>query len=126
QSNFSGVQHPLALVERARSLGHTVLLDAAAFVPTSPLSLRRTPADFVACSFYKMFGYPTGVGALIARRGALARLPRPWFGGGKVEYVSVQEGSHMMRDGTDGFEDGTPNFLACGAVVQGLDFLDEL
>jgi len=26
------------------------------------LSLCETPADFVALSFYKMFGYPTGLG----------------------------------------------------------------
>jgi selenocysteine lyase/cysteine desulfurase len=126
QSNLSGVQHPLALVRKARSLGYTVLLDAAAFVPTSPLSLRAVAADFVACSFYKMFGYPTGVGALVARREALRRLRRPWFAGGTVEYVSVQHGSHLLRDGADGFEDGTANFLAIGAVVQGLDFLDEI
>jgi len=126
QSNFSGVQHPLALVERARSLGYTVLLDAAAYVPTSPLSLRRVPADFVACSFYKMFGYPTGVGALVARRDALARLRRPWFAGGTVEYVSVQHGSHLLRDGVDGFEDGTVSFLDADAVIRGLDFLDDI
>jgi len=126
QSNFSGVQHPLALVERARSLGYTVLLDAAAFVPTSPLSLRRVPADFVACSFYKIFGYPTGVGALVARRDALARLRRPWFAGGTVEYVSVQHGSHLLREGADGFEDGTVSFLDAGAVIRGLDFMDEI
>jgi selenocysteine lyase/cysteine desulfurase len=126
QSNFSGVQHPLALVERARALGYTVLLDAAAYVPTSPLSLRRTPADFVACSFYKMFGYPTGVGALVARRESLARLRRPWFAGGTVEYVSVQHGTHLMRGGADGFEDGTVSFLDFGAVIRGLDFLDEI
>ena len=124
QSNFSGVQHPLALVDRARGLGYTVLLDAAAFVPTSPLSLRRIPADFVACSFYKMFGYPTGVGALIARREALARLRRPWFAGGAVEYVSVQHGSHLLREGAEGFEDGTVSFLDAEAVIRGLDFLD--
>ena len=126
QSNFSGVQHPLALVERARALGYTVLLDAAAYVPTSALSLRRTPADFVACSFYKMFGYPTGIGALVARRESLTRLRRPWFAGGTVEYVSVQHGSHLMRDGADGFEDGTVSFLDFDAVIRGLDFLDEL
>jgi selenocysteine lyase/cysteine desulfurase len=126
QSNFSGVRHPLALVDKARALGYTVLLDAAAYVPTSPLSLCRTPADFVACSFYKMFGYPTGVGALIARRDALARLRRPWFAGGTVEYVSVQGATHLLRDGAEGFEDGTVNFLAVGAVIDGLDFLDEL
>jgi selenocysteine lyase/cysteine desulfurase len=125
QSNFSGVRHPLALVGKARALGYTVLLDAAAYVPTCPLSLRKTPADFVACSFYKMFGYPTGVGALIARRESLMRLRRPWFSGGTVEYVSVQSGSHLLRDGADAFEDGTVNFLAFGAVIDGLDFLDE-
>ena len=126
QSNFSGVQHPLALVDRAQGLGYTVLLDAAAFVPTSPLSLRRVRADFVACSFYKMFGYPTGVGALIARREALARLRRPWFAGGAVEYVSVQHGSHLLREGAEGFEDGTVSFLDAEAVIRGLDFLDEI
>jgi selenocysteine lyase/cysteine desulfurase len=124
QSNFSGVQHPLELVERARSLGYIVLLDAAAYVPTSPLSLRRVPADFAVCSFYKMFGYPTGVGALVARRDALARLRRPWFAGGTVEYVSVQHRSHLLRDGVEGFEDGTVSFLDADAVVRGLDFLD--
>jgi len=30
------VRHPLALVDKARALGYTVLLDAAAYVPTSP------------------------------------------------------------------------------------------
>jgi molybdenum cofactor sulfurtransferase len=30
-----------------------VLLDAAAFVPTQPLDLAETPADFVDLSFYK-------------------------------------------------------------------------
>jgi len=124
QSNLSGVRHPLALVGKARALGYTVLLDAAAYVPTSPLSLRQAKADFVVCSFYKMFGYPTGVGALIARRDSLARLRRPWFAGGTVEYASVQLGSHLLRDGAEGFEDGTVNFLAVGAVIDGLDFLD--
>jgi len=126
QSNFSGVRHPLALVDKARALGYDVLLDAAAYVPTSSLSLRRTPASFVVCSFYKMFGYPTGVGALIARREALARLRRPWFSGGTVEYVSVQSRSHLLREGAEAFEDGTVNFLAFGAVIDGLDFLDEI
>ena len=45
--------------------------------------------DFVAISFYKMFGYPTGTGALIARKDALARLERPWFAGGTITLSSV-------------------------------------
>ena len=39
QSNFSGVQHPLSLIDEARAQGYTVLLDAAAYVPTSRLDL---------------------------------------------------------------------------------------
>src|SRR5207253_101113 len=88
QSNFSGVLHPLSLVEHARARGFHVLVDIAAYVPSHPFSLRETPADFVAMSFYKLFGYPTGIGALIARRDALAQLRRPWFAGGTVHYAS--------------------------------------
>jgi hypothetical protein len=119
QSNFSGVQHPLSLVTSAQALGFDVLLDAASYLPAHALSLRRHPATFVALSFYKMFGYPTGVGALIARRDALARLERPWFAGGTVAYASVELGTFRRREGHDGFEDGTPNFLAIAALDAG-------
>jgi len=51
QSNFSGVKHPLALIDTARDLGWHVLLDAAAFVPTNRLDLRVVTPDFVTiCS----------------------------------------------------------------------------
>jgi molybdenum cofactor sulfurtransferase len=41
----------------------------------------------MAVSFYKMFGYPTGVGALVARKSFLAKLRKPYFSGGTVEVV---------------------------------------
>src|SRR5205807_1605049 len=103
-----------------------VLLDAAAFVPAHALSLRAHPADFVAISFYKMFGYPTGVGALIARRDALAMLQRPWFAGGTVEYASVQLERHRLRPLHEAFEDGTPNFLDLPAIEDGLSFIERV
>jgi molybdenum cofactor sulfurtransferase len=37
-----------------------VLLDAASLVPSNRLDLSRWHPDFVAISFYKIFGYPTG------------------------------------------------------------------
>ena len=126
QSNFSGVKHSVSLVRAAQSLGFRVVLDAAALVPMTRLSLRNVPADFVALSFYKMFGYPTGIGALVARREALAELQRPWFSGGTVDFVSVQNAAHALRGGEEGFEDGTPDFLGIAAVSAGLDFLDAL
>jgi selenocysteine lyase/cysteine desulfurase len=123
QSNFSGVRHPLPWVHEAQTRGYHVLLDAAAYVPTSPLSLTQVPADFVAVSYYKMFGYPSGVGALLVRRQALAALQRSYFAGGTVEIVSVQNDVVRTRGGAGAFEDGTPNFLAMPAVCDGLRWL---
>jgi selenocysteine lyase/cysteine desulfurase len=126
QSNFSGVKHPLGWIECARSRGYDVFLDTAAFAPTSRLSLREAAPDFAAVSFYKMFGYPTGVGALLARHEALARLRRPWFGGGTVRFVSAQPGVVLPWPTGRGFEDGTLNFLDIAAIPIGLDFLESI
>lgn len=124
QSNFSGVRHPLGLVGRARALGFDVLLDVAAYAPSHTLSLRACPADFAPVSFYKLFGYPTGLGALVARREALARLRRPWFAGGTVAYAAVRADTHRLRAGAEAFEDGTPNFLAVAALDAGFSLLE--
>jgi len=126
QSNFSGVQHPLEWIEEARELGWDVLLDAAAYVPTSRLDLSLWHPDYLTLSFYKMFGYPTGVGALIARRKALQKLHRPWFAGGTITWASVLAESHSLSPGSEGFEDGTLNYTSLPAVEMGLDFLESV
>ncbi|MFL6246353.1 MAG: aminotransferase class V-fold PLP-dependent enzyme [Thermoanaerobaculia bacterium] len=126
QSNFSGVRHPLSLVSRAKAAGYDVLLDIAGYIPSRAFSLRDCPADFAALSFYKLFGYPTGLGALVARRDALARLRRPWFAGGTVAYASVHADTHRLRPRHDGFEDGTQNFLGIAALAAGFAFLEEV
>ena len=123
QSNFSGVQHPLEWIEEAHARGWDVLLDAAAFVPTNHLDLGRWNPDFVDISFYKMFGYPTGVGCLLARKEALRKLNRPWYAGGTITFSSVQGDGHYLTPGSAGFEDGTVNFLSLPAVEIGLDYL---
>jgi molybdenum cofactor sulfurtransferase len=126
QSNFSGVKHPLALIGQAQAAGWRVLLDAAAFVPTNRLDLRAVQPDFVAISFYKMFGYPTGVGCLLVRKTALPKLRRPWFAGGTVNFATVQGAMHVLSPGEAGFEDGTLNYLAIPAVEIGLRHLDRV
>ena len=126
QSNFSGVQHPLEWIEWASDRGWDVLLDAAAFVPTNRLDLSRWRPDYVALSFYKMFGYPTGVGALLARRTALAKLHRPWFAGGTIEVASVQADSHVLASGEEAWEDGTLDYLNIPAVGLGLELMESV
>lgn len=120
QSNFSGVRHPLDLISAARSRGMRVLLDAAAYVPTATLDLGLVSPDYVALSLYKIAGWPGGLGALVARHDALAELERPWFAGGTVEWVTHDPPRHLAREGSEGFEDGTPPFLAAGAVPSAL------
>ncbi len=126
QSNFSGVKHPLDLVANAQSKGWRVLLDAAAFVPTSRLDLTAAQPDFVTLSFYKMFGYPTGVGALLIRRSALGCLKRPWFAGGTVNFASVQGQAHVLSPNEAAFEDGTLNYLSVPAVEIGILHLESI
>jgi molybdenum cofactor sulfurtransferase len=126
QSNFSGVKHPLELVEHAQARGWDVLLDAAAFVPTNRLDLQRVSPEFVCVSFYKMFGYPTGVGCLLVRNRALGKLQRPWFSGGTVNFATVGGARHLLSPGEAGFEDGTLNYLSIAAVEIGLRHLESI
>ena len=126
QSNFSGVKHPLEWIALAQEQGWDVILDAAAFAPTSRLDLSVWKPDFVALSFYKLFGYPTGLGALIARRSALGRLRRPWFSGGTVVAANIQGEMVVPLSGHALFEDGTVNYLGIPAVEIGLRHLERI
>ncbi len=126
QSNFSGVRHPLEFVEWAHARGWDVLLDAAAFTPTNRFDLSQVKPDFVTQSFYKVFGYPTGVGALIAKRAILKKLHRPWFAGGTITVASVQGDKYYLSEGEAAFEDGTLNYLALPAVEIGLRHIAEI
>ena len=111
---------------KAHKHGWDVLLDAAAFVPTSRLDLGEVKPDFVPVSFYKMFGYPTGLGALIARKPALAKLHRPWFAGGTITVASVQGDKYYLADGASAFEDGTIDYLNIPAVEIGLKHIESI
>lgn len=74
ECNFSGSKFPLEWIEKfhnrkiwGKNVTWLVILDAAAFVPTNKLDLSKYRPDFVTISFYKMFGWPTGLGALIVK-----------------------------------------------------------
>ncbi|KAF9462390.1 pyridoxal phosphate-dependent transferase [Collybia nuda] len=124
QSNISNSKNPLSMAEYASSLGYHTLLDAAALVPTSAFSLADNPVDAMAVSFYKMFGFPTGVGALVVKKSFLAQLKRPWFAGGTVDVVQVPGNIvTLSHEPHEQFEDGTINYLTLPAITDGLQFL---
>lgn len=93
QSNLSGLKSDLSLMGEAKKCGYDTLLDAAALAPTTAISLRAldNSVDAMAVSLYKIIGYPTGVGCLVARKAFLAKLRKPWFSGGSVIIVQVSQ-----------------------------------
>ncbi|CAL8284479.1 unnamed protein product [Arctogadus glacialis] len=137
QSNFSGRKYPLGHVRgiRARRLYPAcdhggrwfVLLDAAAHVGCSPLDLRSCDADFVPLSFYKMFGFPTGLGALLVRHRAAARLKKSYFGGGTAAgYLAGEDYFVPTANVCDRFEDGSVSFLDIIALNHSFDALQRI
>ncbi|CAM9966533.1 unnamed protein product [Ectocarpus sp. 12 AP-2014] len=101
-----------------------VLLDAAKFAGTASLDLSSVEADFVCLSFYKMFGYPTGLGALIVRETAAHVLRKVYFGGGTVAAALAGGPFRQFRPETERrLTDGTENFLGVSALQAGFGAL---
>lgn len=126
QSNASGVQHSLEWIKRAQEQNWEVLLDAAAFVPTSKLELSIVRPDFVVLSFYKIFGYPTGIGCLLVKKSKMSKLQKPWFAGGTVSLSSIGHSGHFLKQDHEKFENGTINYLDIPAIANGLDFITSI
>lgn len=126
QSNVSGIKHSLNWIAKAKENGWDVLLDAAAFVPTSPLNLKEIKPDFVSVSFYKIFGYPTGIGCLLIHKNKFNKLQKPWFAGGTVSFVSVNYPGHFLVNNHERFENGTVNYLDIPAITNGLNYIERI
>lgn len=126
QSNASGVKHDLKWVEIAQKKGFDVLLDVAAYVPTSKLDLARIKPNFASMSFYKIFGYPTGIGCLFIRKDTFKKLLKPWFAGGTVSFVSIFGEKTILVNNHEKFEDGTLNYAGIPALKTGLEYIESI
>ncbi|KAG8331081.1 hypothetical protein J6590_048521 [Homalodisca vitripennis] len=107
QCNFSGYKYPMNWVNEVQ-MGVLerkpenpsrwfCLLDAAAFVSTSELNLGVVQPDFVCISFYKMFGLPTGLGALLVRNTSAHVLQKQYFGGGTVRIAMASPPTQFLK-----------------------------
>ncbi|CAD6885184.1 unnamed protein product [Tilletia controversa] len=128
-----------------------ILLDASSYLssssrwPTERIPLAgphsRDAPDFIAFSFYKIFGYPTGLGGLLVRRDAevhAALNGKRYFGGGTLA-LSLSYRDPCRPDGKGKekgrdlpslipsralarrLEDGTLNFYGILAVQHAMD-----
>src|SRR5260221_13174208 len=102
QSNFSGAQHSLERIAEAKAKGWDVLVDPAAFAPTNRLDLSKWKPDFLALSFYKIFGYPTGLVSPFAHKETVHNFQRPWYAGGTISFSSVQLEAFYLTPGSPG------------------------
>ena len=120
-SNVLGAIAPVAdLVEFARAVDATVILDAAQSAPHMPVDVGALGVDFAAFSAHKMLG-PTGVGVLWGKRELLADLD-PFLGGGEMISVVNREESTWAAL-PHKFEAGTPNIADVIAFSAALDYL---
>ncbi|XP_045829507.1 molybdenum cofactor sulfurase isoform X2 [Trifolium pratense] len=140
ECNFSGLRFDLDLAtiikeDPSRILGTSVckngrwlvLIDAAKGSATMPPDLSKYPVDFVALSFYKLFGYPTGLGALIVRNDAAKLLKKSYFSGGTVAASIADIDFIKRREGIEElFEDGTASFLSIASLHRGFKILNSL
>ena len=130
QCNFSGAKYSLENIALWQSKGFRVLLDAASFVGTSPLDLSKYKPDYVVLSFYKMFGFPTGLGALLIRKSpSTAELAKnkAYFGGGTIGAILYDKDWSMFRERLEeSLEDGTINFQAIAALKHGFAALSQI
>ncbi|KNA16459.1 hypothetical protein SOVF_088940 isoform A [Spinacia oleracea] len=138
ECNFSGVRFNLDLIRAVKEQSEDtfkdtiltkgrwlVLIDAAKGCATEPPDLSKYPADFVVLSFYKIFGYPTGLGALIVRNEAAKLLKKTYFSGGTVAASIADVDFVKHRDGIEeSFEDGTTSFLSIASIRHGFKVMN--
>ncbi|XP_023320450.1 molybdenum cofactor sulfurase [Eurytemora carolleeae] len=120
-SNYNGFKFDLRWVEKIQeNPRNLVLLDTSCFLSTNTIDLSKVKPDFLVLSFYKLFGYPTGLGALIIKKSSTALLKKVYFGGGTVDMHTVRENVHETRANIEErLEDGTIHFLGVQAVETG-------
>lgn len=140
ECNFSGMRFNLNLIRAVKDQSEDtfedtiltkgcwlVLIDAAKGCATEPPDLSKYPADFVVLSFYKIFGYPTGLGALIVRNEAAKLLKKTYFSGGTVAASIADLDFVKHRDGIEeSFEDGTASFLSIASIRHGFQIVNTL
>lgn len=123
-SNVLGTMtDPAEVVAIAKTVGATVLVDAAQMVTAAEMNVGEWGADFVAFSGHKVFA-PLGIGVLWAKKPWLDLLPPYQGGGSMIDRVSITETT--WADAPNKFEAGTPNVGGAVGLAEALKWFDSV
>ena len=115
ESNFSGKLYNRNLIKEVRKLYENTIFiyDIAKYISTNELDMSDNLIDIAPISFYKIFGFPTGIGALIIKKSVTQYLHKSYFGGGTLMSVNPTNKFHFKKQILhEQFEDGSPNYLS--------------
>jgi len=123
-SNALGTVNPVKeIVEKVRSRGVKVLVDAAQSIQHIKVDVQDIDCDFLVFSAHKLYA-PTGVGVLYGKEALLDEMP-PWQGGGEmIESVSFEKTT--FNELPFKFEAGTPNYVGNIALGAAIKYVEEI
>jgi cysteine desulfurase / selenocysteine lyase len=122
-----------AVCSIAADAGALVCVDAVQGLGVLPLSMSRTPVDFLAAGAHKWLCAPPGTGLFYCRRDRLDLLngaQAGWFGYENVEKVLSPAGEFdydlALRPSAARFEGGMPNFVGYAGLAPALEELNSV
>ncbi len=121
QSSISGIKHSMNYISKAQELGWDILLEADIYAATNILSLKKVQPDYVSVSFYKIFGYPIGIGCLLVRKDKAQNFEMI-----EIESEDANKSLTSQPQVKKRLQDGTINFLDIPMIKEGLEFIDKI
>ncbi len=123
-SNTLGTVNPIKdMIISAHEVGAQVLVDGVQAVPHKAVNVSDLDADYYVFSGHKMYA-PMGIGALVAKKDALAALPPYQTGGGMIRTVALE--TTTFAEVPERFEAGTPNVAGAVALSAACDYLEAI
>lgn len=111
------------MVEMAKRVGATVLLDGAQSVSHMKVDVQSLGADFFVFSGHKLFG-PTGIGVLWGRKELLDSLPPYQTGGNMIQDVTLERS--IFHAAPQRFEAGTGNIADAVGLGAAIDYVERI
>ncbi|MBS3056696.1 MAG: cysteine desulfurase [Candidatus Aenigmarchaeota archaeon] len=122
-SNLDGVTNPIKEITKiSHDYNSLVLVDGAQSAPHKQIDLKKSDADFFACSGHKMLG-PTGTGILYGKKDHLEKL-KPLITGGETVIDSTYE-THKFEALPQRLEPGLQNYAGIIGFGAAIDYLNK-